>query len=464
MKALKIVVAILIPVAVVAAILPVLYPIISPIDGSELDIGAIPEQLMEILKNLPEAINLYGIAIIIMTAAPLVGALLFVLWLVFSIVKKRFIGILFGFLALIALTFCAVGVFVDATFNLLITTLELEANAGYGIMTYVGLGAIVLFVVAFVLHVIIMFKAAKARKAAKKGKEVTSEETLAAFQYDPNDFPPVLFEEHKPDVEPDLVLHKVDHIEVGPNHVLKGHYVRDDEIAALLATKRYSDEEEIPESILRFLESKYEAEERGVDLPIFDPNFEPTREDYDVLTEEEQFVVEALRAYRPRKEEPVNARVLAFLQGKRYEEEVDLPIFDPNFVPSKEEVESPVLSEEELRVVRAMSHLEPKHEEVEYVDLPMFHEHKEEPVEYVEEVIRVEEPEEVVDAPKLASAKPVHVSKNKEGKYQLKQVGENKPFAVFETEAEALRFAEGVKKVNGVAVRVHDEEGRITSL
>ena len=106
----------------------------------------------------------------------------------------------------------------------------------------------------------------------------------------------------------------------------------------------------------------------------------------------------------------------------------------------------------------------PKEEEVEYVDLPFFREH-EEPVEFVEEIIRVERPhEEEVKAPKLANAKPVHVSKNQDGKYQLKQVGANKPLAVYETEAEAIRYAEALKRVNGVSVRVHDDEGKIRSL
>lgn len=499
MKALKIVVAILIPVAVIAAVLPLVYPLISPIEGSELNFGDLISSFTEMLKNISVAIEAYGIAIIIMLAAPIVGALLLVLWIVFSIVKRRGIGVLFGILAAVTLTFGALGVFINATFKFIVTSMGLEANAGYGIMPFVELGAIVLFIVAFVFHVIIMFKAAKARKEAKKAaKAAKAGASSASYEIDYNDLPPILFEEHKKDSDPELVLHKVEHIEVGPNHVLKGHYVRDDEIEALLASKRFSHEDEIPESILRFLDSKHEAEEKGINLPMFDPNFVPTREEEELLTEEEKFVLEALRNYQPKgfeeeelppsvkamlqaerrskEEEPVDERIVAFLQSKPVEEQVeDLPIFDPKFVPQKEEVETPSLSEEELRVVAAMANLEPKKEpaepqyfgvsDEEYVDLPFFHEHGEEPVEVIEEIIRVKDSrEEEVDAPKLASAKPVHISKTKEGKYQLKQVGEEKPFAEFDSEEEAVKYAEAVKRVNGVSVRIHDDEGKIRSL
>lgn len=490
MKALKIVVAILIPVAVIAAVLPLVYPLISPIEGGP-NFGDIISAIGEMFKNISAVIEEFGIAIIIMLVAPIVGALLLVLWIVFSIVKRRGIGVLFGILAAVTLTFGALGVFVNATFNFLAG----ETNAGYGVMPYVELGAIVLFIAAFVFHVIIMFKAAKARKEAKKAaKAADAESSSASYEIDYNDLPPILFEEHKKDSDPELVLHKVEHIEVGPNHVLKGHYVRDDEIEALLASKRFSHEDEIPESILRFLDSKHEAEEKGIDLPMFDPNFVPTHEEEELLTEEEKFVLEALRNYQPKgfaeeelprsvkaehrskEEQPVDERIVAFLNSKPVEEPVeDLPIFDPKFVPQKEEVEAPSLSEEELGVVAAMANFEPKKEpaepqyfgvsDEEYVDLPFFREHEEEPVEFIEEIIRVKDTrEEEVDAPKLANSKPVHLSKNKEGKYQLKQVGEEKPFAEFDSEEEAIKYAEAVKRVNGVSVRIHDDEGKIRSL
>ncbi len=494
MKVLKIVLAILIPVAVVAAILPLVYPLVSPLPGYEFDFGKIFETLGDVFNDFSRAIKLFGLAIVIMLVAPIVGSLLLVLWIVFGIVKKRLIGILFGFIAVIALTFGALGVLVDATFNAYAVLTEVD-NTGYVIMQYVELGAIVLFIAAFVVHVIIMFKAAKARKEAKKAAKADKAGSSSdSYEIDYNDLPPILFEEHKKDSDPELVLHKVEHIEVGPNHVLKGHYVRDDEIEALLASKRFSHEDEIPESILHFLDSKHEAEEKGIDLPMFDPNFVPTREEDELLTEEEKFVLEALRNYQPKgfaeeelppsvkvehrakEEEPVDERIVAFLNSKPVEEQVeDLPIFDPKFVPQKEEAEAPSLSEEELGVVAAMANFEPKKEpaepeyfgvsDEEYVDLPFFREHEEEPVEFIEEIIRVRDNrEEEVDAPKLASSKPVHISKNKDGKYQLKQVGEEKPFAEFDSEEEAIKYAEAVKRVNGVSVRIHDDEGKIRSL
>ena len=477
MKVLKIVLAILIPVAVVCGVLPFVYPLVKPVaEGAELDFGELFKTFFEVFSDFSTYKEMFGFPIFVMLAAFGVGGLLFVLWLVFSIVKKHFLGILFAFISALVLEIAALGVFIDMTYVFAIETGVFEENALYKVMEYIALGSIVLFIAAFVIHVIIMFKDAKAKKAAKKAAKAAKEASVASSEYeiDYNDLPPVLFEEHKKDVEPEFVLHKVEHIEVGPNHVLKGHYVRDDEINALLASKRYAEEEDIPESILEFLETKHRAEESGENLPIFDPNFVPTHEE-DLLTEEEKFVLEALRAYKPKEEvEEVPDRVRAFLESKPVEEPVeDLPIFDPRFQPVKEEPEVPSLSEEELGVVEAMAHFEPKKEpdepqyfgvdDEDYVDLPFFREH-EEPVEFVEEILRVERPSEEVHAPKLANAKPVHVSKNKEGKYQLKQVGEEKAFAEFDSEAEAIRFAETVKKVNGVAVRIHDDEGKIRSL
>lgn len=449
MKVLKIVLAILIPVGVVAAILPLVYPLVSPLSGVEFDIGKIFENLGELFKDFSAAIKLYGLAIVIMLVAPVVGSLLLVLWIVFGIAKKRLIGILFGFIAAFALTFGALGVLVDAVFNAAAILAEVD-NAGYAIMQYVEIGAIVLFIAAFVIHVIIMFKVAKARKAAKKAAEAKAKEE---FEVNYDDLPPVLFEKQSKHIEcePAVIRHKVDHIQPGENHILKGHYVRDDEIDVILAASSYRYEDEIPEEILAWLDAKHEAEERGETLPMFDPNFVPSHEEEAIYTDDELRIIEALSNSQPKaeaEEEPVPESVLAFLNSK-----------------PQEEAE---LSEEELEVVRAMSQYNgpsSKEEDVEYVDLPFFREH-EEPVEYVEEIIRVpeEKVEEDVEAPKVSSDKPVHISKNNEGKYQLKQVGEKKPFAVYDSEEEAIKYGQAVKRVYGVAVRLHDSEGKISSL
>ena len=473
----KILLAILLPVAVVCGVLPFVYPLITPIEGVESDFGELFKQFFEVFKDFSVYKELFGFPLFIMMGCFGVGGLLFILWLVFSIVKRRPIGILFGIIAALVLEVAALGVFMNMTYRVIILVGGLEENSLYTVMQYVALGAIVLFIAAFVIHVIIMFKAAKARKEAKKAAKENKQSGFDPnYEIDYDDLPPVLFEEHKKDTQPELVLHKVEHITVGQNHILKGHYVRDDEIEALLASNRYSHEDEIPESILEFLETKHRAEENGESLPMFDPNFVPTSAEEDLLTEDEKFVLEALRNYQPKKcvVEEVPASIHAFLNRKTVEDPVEnLPIFDPSFEPAKEEPEVTSLTEEELGVVEAMANFEPKKEpkepeyfgvdDEEYVDLPFFREH-EEPVEIVEEIIRVERPKEKVDAPKLSSDKPVHVSKNKEGKYQLKQVGEEKAFAQFDTEDEAIRFAEAVKSVNGVAVRVHDDEGKIRSL
>lgn len=482
MKALKITLAILIPVAIICGVLPVVYPIVAPLEGTEINISDLISQMIDVIKDFSVAKEVYGLAIFIMLVAPIVGALLFVLWIVFGIALRKPIGILWGIIAGFVLVACALGVFIDATLALAAELLE-ESPTAYKIMQYVAIGAIVLFIAAFVVHVIIMFKARAARKAAKRAKQSSFDSN---YEIDMNDLPPVLFEKQaEPDHDPDLFLTRGEHIPVTANRVLKGYYVRDDEIDALLASGTYGAEEEIPESILEFLHSKTRAEERGEYLPIFDPNFVPSRAEEAMYTDEELRVIEALRNYKRKEErvEPVPDSIRRFLDSKPVDKTPDLPILDPNYSP-KEKEEEAGLSEEELRVVAAMSQFEPKQEEepfedlpffhgevryekpepvVEYVDLPFFKEH-EEPVEFVEEFIEIVKPEQKVNAPKLENKKPVHISKNKEGKYQLKQVGEEKPLAVFNTEAEAVRYAEGLKKVNGVAVRIHDDEGKIRSL
>lgn len=455
MKVLKIILAILIPVAVVAGLLPMIYPLVSPIEGSEFDFGEFIKKFFELFKDFSTAMDLYGFPLVIMLVAPIVGAALLVLWIVFGAIKKRLIGILFGFIAVIVLTFGALGVFLNVSFDITQKSLGLEENGGYAIMPYIELVAILLFIGAFVVHVLIMFKAAKARKEAKKAAKAAQASRGAFdpdFEVDYDDLPPCLFEETPKYREPEIIKNKVTHVTRGENHVLKGHYVRDDEIDIILAASNYRYEEEIPENILALLDEKHKAEEQGETLPMFDPNFAPSKDDEVLYTDEELRIIEALRNHRLGVEEA-------------QEEPVQLAIFDPEFVPQAEEAPAE-LSEEELRIVDAMSKLES--EEDEFVDLPFFRKHEEEPVEFVEEVIRVEEPEEApeeeIDAPKLADAKPVHVSKNKEGKFQLKQVGAKKPFAEFDSEEEAIKFAEAVKKVNGISVRIHDEEGKIRSL
>ena len=457
MKALKITMAILIPVAIVLGILPVVYPLVAPLEGVESDFSQLIESMLEVFKDLSAVIEIYGLAIYIMLIAPIVGGLLLILWIIFGIIKKRPIGILWGFIAAFVLVFMALGVFICATFDLTAQMLDLDGT-GYRVMQYIAIGSIVLFIAAFVIHVIIMFKSKKKSKKAQEEKVDYSQ-----FEINYDDLPPVLFEDRHADEDPEIFLEKGNHIPVSPNRVLKGHYVlRQDELDALLATDRYSREGDIPESILEFLHSKHQAEDRGEYLPIFDPNFMPSKEEEAMFTDEELFVIEALRKYHKEanKEEPVPERVRHFLEKQSREDNPDLPMFDPNFVPEAREEE---LSREDLSVVKAMSHLKAKDD---YIDLPMFREHPEEPVEYVEEFVEFIEPEPAVEvnAPKLANAKPVHVSKNKEGKFQLKQVGEDKALAVFDSEEEAIAYAEALKKVNGVAVRIHDSEGKIRSL
>ena len=502
MKALKIIFAITLPVAIVIGLVAFIYPLIELVNAlnaiaseggtSILDFfKAYVESFGQMIANLDAVMKALGFGFIVYCICTLLSPILFLVWLVFAIIKRRPIGILYAFIALIVLALASLGVFIStsvvAAGKAAESIMPLPGVADdkvkiFELMIYFGLASAILFVCAIVVHIMIMFKVAKARKAEKAAKRAAEQRSNnEAFEIDYNDLPPVLFEKTSPDVKPDVILHHDDSIKVGPNHVLKGYYVRDDEIQALLASDRFNHEEEIPESILEFLDAKHRAETSGKTLPMFDPDFVASHDD--VLTEEERFVIEALRNYRaqsaveevpdrvhaflergPQAEAPVDERVVAFLNREEKAEPVEpLGIFDPSFVPEKKEPKVLELSPEELRVVKAMSVYQPKKDEGEYIDLPFFREH-EEPVEYVEEIIRVEEPEEAVDAPKLASAKPVHVSKNQAGKYQLKQVGENRALAVFETEDEAIRYAEALKKVNGVSVRVHDDEGKIRSL
>ena len=66
-----------------------------------------------------------------------------------------------------------------------------------------------------------------------------------------------------------------------------------------------------------------------------------------------------------------------------------------------------------------------------------------------------------VSAPKLESNKLVHLTKNAKGEYQLKQVGESKPIAVFKSNDEAMKFAYALKQVNSVSVCARDENGKV---
>lgn len=477
MKALKITFITLLVVAAVFCLTPVVYGLVANLGGEgSPSIGEVIKLYFSQYKDIGAVLDSATILGAIAFLLPILGLLLLILWVIFGCVKKRFLGILYGFIAVVITIVASFGYFVSGG--------EETINS---IMQYVALASAVVLLGAFVVNVVMMFK----HKPAKTKKEEIREEVFVSYGLDPNDLPPVLFEEEKKDHQPDIVVYHDDHIPVTENHILKKYYLRDDEVEAILATGAYSKEEEIPESILAFLNSKHEAEEQGVKLAMFDPNFVPTEVDKAMLTDEELFVLEALKNYRRKEagidpevsellkketprvlvEEEVPERIKAFLNDKPVEEEVEhLPIFDPNFVPEHEPKVEPI-STEDLAIVEAMRNLEvpekgPEYfgvSDEDYVDLPIF-EGRGRPVEIFEEVIGIEEPSPRVDAPKLANTKPVHISRNKEGKYQLKQVGEDKPLAVFDTEEEAVEYGKALKEVNGVAVRIHDEEGKISSL
>ena len=105
-------------------------------------------------------------------------------------------------------------------------------------------------------------------------------------------------------------------------------------------------------------------------------------------------------------------------------------------------------------------------EYTEYNDLPMFRRNQE--VKVVAKPAPISKPapaeEESVDAPKLKSHKGLFVYENKEGQFVIKQTGEEKLVGSFSTEQEALSYAQALKRVNGVAVKVRGKDNRIYSL
>ena len=161
------------------------------------------------------------------------------------------------------------------------------------------------------------------------------------------------------------------------------------------------------------------------DIPaLFKPGFVPKREAE--LSKDELEYAKKLRQYRPA--EPASEQKPAFLTRKPVEEET-LPMFR-----KRPEVE------------------------VEYVDLKIFHKEEAQP-----KVVK-EERVPSINVPKLASNKLVHLMKNKEGQYILRQVGESEPIATFSNNEEAMQFALELKRVNGVSVCARNDKGVIYNL
>ena len=107
-----------------------------------------------------------------------------------------------------------------------------------------------------------------------------------------------------------------------------------------------------------------------------------------------------------------------------------------------------------------------KEREPDYYDtLPMFRDKQEPKVEIIVEPAPVVKPvEEEVNAPKLKSQKGLFVYETKEGKFAIKQTGEEKLVGEFHSEDEALKYAKALKRVNGVAVKVRGKDNRIYAL
>lgn len=174
------------------------------------------------------------------------------------------------------------------------------------------------------------------------------------------------------------------------------------------------------------------------------------------LTQEE---VDQLLNSRPRHE--VYEEEIHIAREEPVQVEEELPAFlKPGFTPREVHEDYPDIP---------FFHGVRRHEEEREEDLPFFHAEREEEPAVFEEVVVVEEAPRIVEENrqsdvKLSDKKPLHISR-KDGGYIVKQVGHDKPLASFGSEEEAVVFAKRVSKVNGgVAIRLHDQDGKIRSI
>lgn len=174
------------------------------------------------------------------------------------------------------------------------------------------------------------------------------------------------------------------------------------------------------------------------------------------LTKEE---VDQLLNSRPRHE--VYEEEIHIAREEPVQVEEELPAFlKPGFTPREVHEDYP-----DLPFFHGVGRCEEEREEE---DLPFFHIEREEEPAVFEEVVVDEAPRIVEENRqsdvKLLDKKPLHIS-CKDGGYIVKQVGHDKPLASFGSEEEAVVFAKRVSKVNGgVAIRLHDQDGKIRSI
>ena len=124
--------------------------------------------------------------------------------------------------------------------------------------------------------------------------------------------------------------------------------------------------------------------------------------------------------------------------------------------PASEQKPAVLYKNSEVETLPMFRHKEEKQEEV--VELRMFRQAE------IQAPLAPAEEKEEINAPKLNSLKGLFVYHNKDGKFAIKQTGEEELVGVFDTEEEALSYAKALKKVNGVAVKVRGKDNRIYSL
>lgn len=397
MKAIKVIVAILVPIAVLCSIATLVLDIMSV--GQGIEVKQIIDVVKSTFENFSDFLNFakeYGILMI--TSAAL-GTLILVLWIVIGCIRKHFSRIFAAIVAEIFLSFNAI------VFPLTYIFRNIDGSKNIALADYafyVGIACIALFTIGFILDII------RITVSPKKGTCAVCEKIAGEFEY--NEIPPILSEPvaEKHEELPRALTHDSNHVEVGENFFINHTYLTESEIAALVAgmpsTKIPEENLEEYANILRKDEAKPE------ELPaILDPNFvKPENEGEDL----------------PAILDP------NFVPEKPADEPVDMPaILDPNFVPERRQEDIP--------------------------NLPMFGE------QFVPETIQ---PKPVSEPVVKGNGKPLHVSKNKDDYYQVKQVGDDEPLGTFETEEEAVFFARRVAKENGTSIRLHDAEGKIHSI
>ena len=396
------------------------------------------------------------------------GVLIALLWLIFGLCRKHFIEIAFFFLTLVCFAYFGFIVFYGVDYMLTYIETADPLNI-WQLLKKIGIFAvyfvpIIMILITFIYDCVRVFHKKEPEEFVEAEqytpyelflemfpeapKELTDEERLRieeallreaekmlaeeeskkVHKIKPEDIPPVLFkEEPEPEIPPILYAEeKVE--EPAPEPVEEP--LRPEDIPPILRDEKPEAEVPVleplrPEDIPPILLEK-EEEEKPVLEPL-DPSELPA-----ILFEEE--VEEEIDPndlppilFKEEEVEEVPYERPAILDKKEPEYET-LPFMKNGFVPRRE-VEEVVVKKEEVKV-------EPVVEE----HLPMF---------------------DVAPAPHKSNGKAYHIS-SKDGGFQVKAAGEKVPEVILPSEEDAISYVR--RYYPGSSIRIHDKNGKITSI